>query len=176
MIRRALGRLFDPCLRLIAGEQLTVWGLLQAALRRSAAVAPSIHTATARRAKQLRHFNETGRALFRGLSDLGNGYEPTVHYEGFDPLGQRPAGKRGIETLARHGSTAHQAPVGADLTPEGRGCCAWKGRRRIRAVATPLAAASGVVQNDATGRPARPNHVIAKIVKLAPHGGAIVVS
>lgn len=69
MIRNALGRLLAFSLRLIAGELLTVWGLL-VALASGAPVkcrsGRSIHTETARQAKQLWHLNETGEGAFRG--------------------------------------------------------------------------------------------------------------
>lgn len=141
MIRNARGRLLDPCLRLIAGELLTVWGLACCPAKRRPGEAPQSSVdphcdGPARQAAPA--LQRDGEGAFRGTSDVGIGCEPTVHYEGCDPRGNDLLGNAGARWL--------------DTRGEGLLCM----EGGIRTVATPLAAAGGVVQNDArVGQPGR---------------------
>ena len=138
----------------------------RAAAQRSAAVGASVHTANALRAAgpseptpqnpfarhRLRRFNKTGRALFEEPPLLGIGCETTSILRGKRSSWATACWETGSrDPRARHGLTARQAPVHADSTPEARGDAHGKRPRRIRAIATLIGAAAGIVPNDAWG-------------------------
>lgn len=67
-----------------------------------------------------------GEGAFREAVGPGYRVRITVPYEGYDPPGGNGLLARRIEIAARHESTARQAPVHAESTPEARVCRAWK--------------------------------------------------
>ena len=155
LTRNALGRLLYACSFELA-ETCYRAGLLVPlasggpAKCRSGRSEPTPQNPFARH--RLRRFNKTGRALFEEPPLLGIGCETTSILRGKRSSWATACWETGSrDPRARHGLTARQAPVHADSTPEARGDAHGKRPRRIRAIATLIGAAAGIVPNDAWG-------------------------